>query len=116
MPAFAGMTNNIENNLHMSEYTLITFLKIIAAILVGGTLGSFAGVLLYRLPRKQSIIAPRSYCNSCKQTLAPRDLIPIASYVMNKGQCRFCHAPIGREHALIELLFIALYVLVVLAI
>lgn len=92
----------------MSEATFIIIFKVIVGILVGGTLGSFAGVVLYRLPRKQSIIAPSSYCNSCKRPLAPRDLIPVLSYYINGKKCRYCHAPIGFTHVLLELLFMAI--------
>ena len=92
----------------MTEIYFLFILKIIIGIVVGGTLGSFFGVLYYRLPQGQSIIKPRSHCEHCKQQLEPRDLIPIASYYMNKGECRFCHASISQSHVIIEAVFIVI--------
>lgn len=90
----------------MTEETLLTIIKIIAGILVGGTLGSFFGVVLYRMPRKMSIVSPGSHCAACKTPLSPRDLIPVVSYFLNGGKCRFCKAAIGFENVFIELVFI----------
>ena len=71
--------------------------------IIGACLGSFATMLAYRLPRQISIVTPRSHCPTCKTTLTPRDLVPILSWLLNKGQCRHCHAKIGARYLWIEL-------------
>jgi leader peptidase (prepilin peptidase)/N-methyltransferase len=87
----------------MSEETFILVMKLLIGISVGATLGSFITLLSYRMPRRLSIVAPRSACPSCKNTLQAQDLIPIASYLMHKGRCRMCHAPVSRRYLYIEL-------------
>jgi prepilin signal peptidase PulO-like enzyme (type II secretory pathway) len=86
----------------MSEPLFFIVFKVLIGVLVGGTLGSFFGLVTHRLPLGQSIIKPRSYCDSCGRQLEPRDLIPIVSYVLNKGECRFCHASISPRHVMFE--------------
>ncbi len=94
----------------MTEVYFFIVFKILIGIVVGGVLGSFFGVLYHRLPLGESIITPRSYCDHCKEPLEPRDLIPIASYYLNKGECRFCHASISQRHVIIEAAFIVICV------
>ncbi|EHJ52397.1 prepilin peptidase [Streptococcus macacae] len=69
---------------------------------LGSSLGSFIGLIIDRFPEK-SIIFPNSYCNYCKHSLAPRDLIPILSQIINKNRCRFCGYPIPFHYLLLEL-------------
>ena len=57
-------------------------------------IGSFLGVLADRLPRGESVIAPRSSCRSCATPLSARDLLPALSYLLSRGQCRHCGAAI----------------------
>lgn len=95
----------------MSEVYFFIVLKIIAGYLIGGTLGSFFGLVYDRVPNGESIIKPRSYCDHCKQQLEPRDLIPIASYYLNSGECRFCHIGISQRHVLIEAIFTVLCII-----
>lgn len=57
--------------------------------LVGSVLASFLGLVIDRFP-EQSIIAPSSHCDTCQTRLAPRDLVPIISQVVNGFRCRFC--------------------------
>lgn len=74
--------------------------------IAGLFLGSFCGVVSYRLSLGQtkSILFGRSCCNHCHKTLAARDLIPLVSFVILRGRCRYCHKPIGWEHFLVELI------------
>jgi len=73
------------------------------AFLVGACVGSFAGVVAYRLPREISLVAPRSFCPSCKRPIAFWCNIPLVSYVMLRGRCAMCRAPIGFRYFLAEL-------------
>ncbi|WP_078379522.1 prepilin peptidase [Sutcliffiella halmapala] len=74
-------------------------------------LGSFYNVVGLRIPKGMSIVAPRSHCTSCKQTLTGIDLIPVLSYVFSKGRCRYCQKSVSPIYPLFELLTAVLFVL-----
>ena len=74
------------------------WLPIIAAPFIG----SFLGVLIRRLPAGQPIGLARSACGSCGTTLGALDLVPIVSFLLLRGRCRNCQAPIGTFHLAIE--------------
>lgn len=65
--------------------------------------GSFLNVLIDRLPRKETFIKGRSYCESCKKELAWYDLIPVLSFVVLSGKCRYCGKKLSSYYPLIEL-------------
>ena len=69
----------------------------------GTAIGSFLNVLIDRLPREESING-RSHCEYCKKTLSPLDLIPVLSFILLKGRCRYCHKRLSVQYPLIELL------------
>lgn len=71
---------------------------------IGVSIGSFLNVLIYRLPRQQSIIWPPSSCPACRHRIASYDLIPIFSYLWLQGKCRYCRQPIHFSYFTIELL------------
>ncbi len=75
----------------------------VALVILAPFVGSFLGVLARRLPRGESIVRPRSQCESCGAALGPRELVPIASFLVQRGACRHCRAPIARDHLLMEL-------------
>lgn len=77
--------------------------RALVGITLGLVLGSFLTMLTYRLPRGLSIVMPPSSCPSCKTRLRPRDLIPVLSWAINRGQCRFCKLQISSRYILIEL-------------
>lgn len=85
----------------------------VIAALFGAAVGSFLNVCIDRLPRGQSILRPRSHCPTCNTTLAARDLVPVLSYVLLRGRCRHCSAPIPKRVLLVEagsgLLFLLLW-------
>lgn len=76
--------------------------RLIAGALTGVVLGSFATMLSYRLPRRLSIIWPGSHCPACKTPLRPRDLVPLMSFAVQCGRCRFCGNFIGWRYVVIE--------------
>jgi leader peptidase (prepilin peptidase)/N-methyltransferase len=82
---------------------------------LGAVVGSFLNVVAYRLPRRESLISPRSRCTTCGAPVKPYDNIPILSWLMLRGHCRSCSAPISPRYPLIEALTAALCVGAVLA-
>lgn len=84
------------------ENLFFLFFKLLSGALIGGIVGSFITMLIYRLPRGLSIIHPASHCVACQTPLAPRDLIPVVSYFVNHGKCRFCGTPYGQFHVWVE--------------
>jgi leader peptidase (prepilin peptidase)/N-methyltransferase len=75
---------------------------LIVIILLGLVTGSFLNVCIDRLPRKQSIITPRSHCEECNKQLRLLDNIPIISYFWLHGRCRFCGARIPLRIPIVE--------------
>lgn len=84
-----------------------TWFRLIAGLGTGLILGSFVTMLSYRLPRRLSIIWPGSHCPVCQTPLKPRDLLPVVSWALQRGKCRYCGAFIGWRYVLIEV-FVAL--------
>jgi leader peptidase (prepilin peptidase)/N-methyltransferase len=69
---------------------------------VGAVLGSFANVVIYRLPRGASIVVPGSRCPHCQAPIRPWDNVPIISYLILRGRCRACGGPIAARYPLVE--------------
>jgi leader peptidase (prepilin peptidase)/N-methyltransferase len=88
---------------------------VVALILVVGLLiGSFLNVVIYRVPRGESVVRPRSRCPGCGQEISPRDNIPVVSWLLLRGRCRACGEPISARYPLVELLTGLLFVAVLL--
>jgi leader peptidase (prepilin peptidase)/N-methyltransferase len=75
---------------------------ILYAFVVGAVVGSFLNVVIYRVPRSLSIVRPRSACPSCSTPIAWYDNLPILSWIVLKGRCRTCRAPIAVRYPLVE--------------
>ncbi len=69
---------------------------------LGAIVGSFLNVVAYRLPRRESLIAPASHCPSCSTPVRPYDNVPILSWLLLRGRCRSCKARISPRYPLIE--------------
>ncbi len=76
--------------------------------LLGACVGSFLNVVIYRLPRGESIVFPPSHCPSCGRAIKWHDNIPIVSWLLLRGRCRRCDVAISPRYLLIELLTAAL--------
>jgi prepilin signal peptidase PulO-like enzyme (type II secretory pathway) len=63
---------------------------------LGMALGSFFEVVLDRVPRGESLLWPPSHCRTCGHRLTPDELVPVISYLVQRGRCRACDTPIGR--------------------
>ncbi|MBM7701357.1 prepilin peptidase [Metabacillus iocasae] len=79
--------------------------------ILGLTLGSFYNVVGLRVAAGESIVRPRSSCPGCGHVLGARELIPVLSYMMQKGKCRSCEARISPLYPIMELLTGILFVL-----
>jgi leader peptidase (prepilin peptidase)/N-methyltransferase len=79
-------------------------LATVFVLAVGLILGSFLNVCIHRLPLGQSVVRPRSRCPCCSATVRWYDNVPILSWVLLRGRCRHCAAPISARYALVELL------------
>jgi len=90
-------------------------LAAIFAFLFGLIIGSFLNVVIYRLPRGESLASPPSHCPGCGKPVRPWDNIPVLSWLILRGRCRSCGEPISRRYPLVELLTGLLYLAVVLA-
>lgn len=76
---------------------------LISTILFGLAFGSFLNVCIYRVPRGESISFPPSHCTACQYNLSLKDLIPVVSYFLLKGKCRYCGEKIHWQYPVIEL-------------
>jgi leader peptidase (prepilin peptidase)/N-methyltransferase len=68
----------------------------------GLVIGSFLNVVIYRLPRKLSVVSPPSACPRCEAPIRPWDNVPVVSYLVLRGRCRNCGEPISAEYPLVE--------------
>lgn len=76
----------------------------VLAALFGLFIGSFLNVCIYRIPRNESIIWPGSRCPKCGKPVRAWDNIPVISYLVLRGRCRFCSEPISVRYPVVELL------------
>ena len=83
--------------------------------LLGAAVGSFLNVVTWRLPRQESILWPSSHCPRCGTTLAWWDNVPVLSWVLLRGRCRYCKAPISSRYPLVESACALLWVITLLA-
>ncbi|MBO7238603.1 MAG: prepilin peptidase [Elusimicrobiaceae bacterium] len=75
---------------------------LIFAGLFGVIIGSFLNVCIYRIPNGKSIVWPSSFCPKCGKPIKWYDNIPVLSYILLWGKCRFCKAPISVQYPLVE--------------
>jgi leader peptidase (prepilin peptidase)/N-methyltransferase len=77
--------------------------------LLGLLVGSFLNVVVWRVPRGESVVRPPSSCPECAAPVRPRDNVPVLSWLLLHGRCRDCRAPISRRYPLVELASAALF-------
>jgi leader peptidase (prepilin peptidase) / N-methyltransferase len=87
---------------------------VVLAGIVGAVVGSFLNVVIHRLPRGESLVHPRSRCPSCGTQIAEYDNVPIVSWLVLRGRCRYCGAPISPRYPVVELLTALTFAAVVL--
>ena len=93
----------------MEQLVLILFVFVFGAVV-----GSFLNVVIYRMPRDESIVSPGSHCPGCDKPIATYDNIPILSWIVLGGKCRRCGISISPQYILVEavtgLMLVGLYV------
>lgn len=100
------------------RYTnVMTGLSVLLVFIFGAVVGSFLNVVIDRLSTGRSIVYGRSYCEGCKKTLKAYDLLPIVSYLILRGKCRYCKAKISVRILIVEtlsaIIFASIYLSVV---
>jgi leader peptidase (prepilin peptidase)/N-methyltransferase len=83
----------------MIETQAIAFLIFI----IGACIGSFLNVCIVRLPHEKSVVVPPSHCVHCQKPIRWQDNIPVVSYILLGGRCRFCKEKISWRYPFVEL-------------
>lgn len=83
-------------------------------IIYGVLIGSFLNVCIYRIPEKQSVVVVRSHCMSCGKQIKWYDLVPLVSFLILRGKCRYCKAKLSWQYPSVEALNGILYGIIVL--
>ena len=86
----------------MDAPTSELLLRIAAGALIGAIAGSFLATVLIRAPAGRSALVGRSICDACGTRLSPGELVPLLSFLLQRGRCRRCAAPIDMRHPLME--------------
>lgn len=85
----------------------------VVIFIYGIIIGSFLNVCIYRIPKEESVAYPPSHCGNCNTRLRWKDLIPIISYILLGGKCRYCGQKVSKRYLLVELftgiVFLLLY-------
>src|SRR5215212_1078794 len=96
---------------HFSGFLLVegllglpVWLTCVFVAVFGAIIGSFLNVVIHRLPREESIVFPNSRCPSCQAQIRAYDNLPIISYLILRGRCRACRAPISPRYTAVEAL------------
>ena len=92
-----------------------TAVEILFAAAFGAVVGSFLNVVAWRLPRKESIVRPRSRCPECGTQIAGYDNVPVLSWLLLRGRCRHCGARISARYPAVELLTAVVFAAIVAA-
>ena len=83
----------------------------ILILIYGLIIGSFLNVCIYRIPREESIAFPASHCPSCSHKLKWYDNIPLFSYLILRGKCRYCNVKISPQYPIVETLNAIIYLM-----
>lgn len=86
-------------------------MEALTVLLIGLCVGSFLNVVIHRVPQGMSLVRPPSTCPRCRKEIKPYDNIPVLSFLLLGGKCRFCRAPISWRYPLVELVTALTFVL-----
>lgn len=94
--------------------TIYSIICVVFAVMIGSCVGSFLNVVVWRLPNRLSLTHPGSFCPKCGHPIRFRDNVPVLAWLLLRGKCRDCHAPISPRYPLIE--FVCGFVTLILAV
>jgi len=80
----------------------VPWLALLPIVVLGLVIGSFLNVVIYRVPRQESIVFPGSHCPKCNRALKARHNVPVLSWLVLRGRCSSCHSKIGARYPLVE--------------
>ncbi len=86
----------------VDPFSLPMPLPVIGAGVFGALLGSFFNVVIYRMPRGESVVWPPSKCPQCSRSIKPLENIPVFSWLFLRGKCAGCNLPISIQYPLVE--------------
>jgi len=98
--------------MNLSQFDLINLYFAALSFAWGACIGSFANVCIYRIPRGESTVKPRSHCPNCGHMIAWYDNIPLLSILALRQKCRHCAAPIASRYFMVELVTAAIFTLI----
>jgi leader peptidase (prepilin peptidase)/N-methyltransferase len=76
---------------------------IAVAVAFGLVIGSFLNVVMWRVPRRESVVSPGSHCPACDHPLGVTELVPVLSWAVQRGRCRHCGTRVSVRYPLVEL-------------
>lgn len=83
----------------------------VIVFIFGLIVGSFLNVCIHRIPIEETVVTKRSYCPHCKKTICWLDNIPVISYILLLGRCRYCKGKISPRYVIVEILTASILVL-----
>jgi leader peptidase (prepilin peptidase) / N-methyltransferase len=104
------MRGQVQGRVHILADSVSVLISIFT-VLAGLALGSFLNVCITRLPRHESVVAPRSRCPRCLTPILNRDNVPLLSWMLLHGRCRSCGAQIPIRYPLVEAATATLFLL-----
>ena len=88
----------------------MVFIYFVLYGLLGAVTGSFLNVCILRIPENQNFVTGRSHCPACGHVLAFYDMVPVLSWLLLKGRCRYCSAPVSIQYPAVELLLSLIHI------
>jgi len=98
----------------LAQLDALDWLTLLWMTALGGIIGSFLNVVVHRLPRGESLSYPPSHCPACGHAIRWHDNVPVLGWLMLRGRCRDCRAPISSRYPLVEGLTAATFLLLAL--
>ena len=92
----------------------MTTVLVVSCLVVGLAVGSFLNVVVWRVPRGESVVSPPSACPACASPVRPRDNVPVVGWLLLRGRCRDCDAPVSARYPVVEGLTAVLFVVLAL--
>ena len=86
-------------------------ITVAVVFILGAIIGSFLNVVIYRIPKGESIVFPSSHCQSCHKELKWYHNIPVLSWLVLGGKCAYCNAPISKQYPMVELITALIFVM-----